>query len=72
MKIYRKVLRSYVTCDSVEVSDEQAELYEIGEISLEDLFDNKEDEMCEVNKFPEMEYEEREYAGETIYDLSFT
>jgi len=71
MKIYRKIYRSYATSESVEVSDEQEELYEMGEISLEELFNNKEKELLNEKKYPEIEYEDREFDQEIEYDLSW-
>jgi hypothetical protein len=71
MKIYRKIYRSYATSESVEISDKQEELYEMGEISLEELFENKEKELLLKKEYPEIEYEDREFNQEIEYNLSW-
>lgn len=70
MTIYRKIMKSTVTCEAIEVSESDALKYENEEVELEELFDDYEDKMWKENKFPEVRYEEREYDGSIDYSLS--
>jgi len=70
MTIYKKTMKSYVTCEAIEISEEDILRYENEEVELEELFDSYEDKMHKENKFPEIRYKEREYDGSTDYSLS--
>ena len=70
MIVYKKTMRSYVTCEAIEISEEDILRYENEEVELKELFNDYEDKMAEENRVPEVRYEDREYEVNIDYSLS--